>query len=150
MPIIELKGDLLESDCNVIIHCCNCFHVMGAGIAKAIVKKWPDVLRADKQTVHGKESKLGTISVSKTDGVTVFNLYGQFYYGRGVRNLNYEALYNGLVAVKVFIAKNPSSFQGVKIGTYPLGCGLAGGNWKIVKPIIEEIFHDTDIYVYTL
>lgn len=32
----EVHGDLLTSDCDLVIHCCNCFHTMGAGIAKSI------------------------------------------------------------------------------------------------------------------
>ncbi len=34
--VVELAGDMLESDSDVIIHCCNCFHTMGAGAAKTI------------------------------------------------------------------------------------------------------------------
>lgn len=33
MSIIYVKGNLLNSDCNVICHGCNCFNIFGAGIA---------------------------------------------------------------------------------------------------------------------
>ena len=43
-----LGENLLESDCDVIIHCCNCFNTMGAGIAKAIADKYKGVIKDPK------------------------------------------------------------------------------------------------------
>lgn len=31
MPIIEVKGNLLISDCDIIAHGCNCFNNLGGG-----------------------------------------------------------------------------------------------------------------------
>ena len=33
------------------------------------------------------------------------------------------------------------------IGFPKIGCGLAGGNWGIVLPKIEEIFKDFDVTI---
>ena len=86
MPTI--KGDLIQLALNgefdVIVHGCNCFHAMGAGIARAIAAEFPDALEADKQTDLGSRSKLGTISsVQITRGTTEFvlvNAYTQFHW----------------------------------------------------------------------
>lgn len=43
------KGDTFD----VIVHGCNCFCVMGAGLAKAIRSEFPEVYRADQGTEAG-------------------------------------------------------------------------------------------------
>ncbi|MGA8944018.1 MAG: hypothetical protein WB502_15090 [Thermoactinomyces sp.] len=42
------QGDLLQSDCTVIAHQCNCFATMGAGIAKQIKERYPEAYEADR------------------------------------------------------------------------------------------------------
>ncbi len=154
MPIHEVKGDLLESDCDIIIHCCNCFNAMGAGIARSIANKWPGAWEADNRTIKGDKDKLGTFTYydsfgdDEVEDIVVFNLYAQYRYGTERRHVNYEALIRGLYLVKEYLQHE--DFNGLKIGTYQLGCGLAGGNWNIVRAIIEEVFADRDIYIYTL
>jgi hypothetical protein len=36
------------------------------------------------------------------------------------------------------------------VGIPFIGCGLAGGDWRIVEKIINEIFKNRTIYVYYL
>ena len=51
----------------------------------------------------------------------------------------------------------PNKLGGYNINTpqyhtlpYRIGCGLAGGNWQIVKQMIENIFSDYPISIYKL
>jgi len=50
----ERVGDLLDlasnGELDVIIHGCNCFNTMGAGIAKLIKSRWPEAYQADLST----------------------------------------------------------------------------------------------------
>ena len=63
-----ISGDLLElakeGKFDVIIHGCNCFCNMGAGIAKVIQKEFPQAYQADCE-VPGKREKLGTMTFAK-------------------------------------------------------------------------------------
>lgn len=148
--LIEKKGDLLASDCNVIIHCCNCFNTMGAGIAKAIAKKYPEAKKADDDTIRGDRGKLGSFSWARgKSGVIVINLYGQYRYGRDRCHLDYDALRKGLSRAYLFLTEEADSAF-LKIGTYRLGCGLAGGDWVVVKQILEDSFKDETVHVWAL
>ncbi len=62
---------------------------------------------------------------------TVVNAYTQFHWrGQGVK-ADYDAIRSAMRAIKL-------QFDGFRIG-YPLiGAGLAGGDWEIISPIIEE------------
>ncbi|MDF1699221.1 MAG: macro domain-containing protein, partial [Saprospiraceae bacterium] len=129
----KVKGDLiqlaLEGRFDVIIHGCNCFCTMGAGIAKSIKLRFPEAYRADLETTKGDKAKLGQIShatINTSHGtLIVVNGYTQFNWkGRG-KKVNYDAIRSVFQKVK-------QSYNGHKIGYPAIGAGLAGGDWDII------------------
>lgn len=142
--IIHHKGDLLKSDCNVIVHQVNCQGVMGSGIAKQIKETYPSVFEQYRKRYLSNGAKLGEIDICNVGGDRmVVNLYSQDkYLPRGVRHTNYEAFKDGLTELKKSISYWGSTNL-FKIGfPYRIGCGLGGGDWKIVRRLIEEVFPD--------
>ena len=138
------------SDCSVICHGCNCFHTMGSGIALAIKRKYPEAYMADmKQTTLGDPNKLGTFSKADCGDKLIYNLYQQFRYGRDKMHLQYDALEQALIAMKSDLQVN-DRYKISKIGMPRIGCSLAGGDWNVVKQIIERVFSEKDVYVYSL
>jgi O-acetyl-ADP-ribose deacetylase (regulator of RNase III) len=148
MPIIEVKGDLLASNCEIIAHGANCFHTFGSGIAKQIREQYPKAFEADYRTIKGSKEKLGSYSFADVSSDKsrkyIVNLYTQYTFGTDKVQLDYEALIKSLVHLKRLAGNN------LKIGIPRIGCGLAGGDWNAVKAIINYVFHDKDIYVYSL
>ena len=122
---------------NHVAHGCNCFHLMGAGVAGQLAKAYPPILEVDKSdTFLGDTEKLGnyTKAVGKK-GQFCFNLYTQFDPGR---NLDYGALANSMINLNKW-AENllvPPTVYMPRIG-----CGIAGGDWEKVKTLIN-IFTD--------
>lgn len=146
-----VKGNLLESDCNVIFHQANCFSTMGTGIAKHIKDKYPEAYLADKTHKWTSSQKLGkyTSAYSTTDDRRIVNLYGQFNYGRETRHTDYRALEN---ALNSFFESNEIPYN-PKFGfPYMMGCVNAGGDWAIVSEILERIAtkHDVTLNIYQL
>lgn len=135
----ERQGDLLQlaldGEFDVIVHGCNCFGDMGKGIALAVKQQFSEAYQADCATVKGDRAKLGTFSsalVQRGGGVfVVVNAYTQFdWRGRGVK-VDYAAI--GSVFAQI-----QQRFTGQRIG-YPLiGAGLAGGDWDVIAPIIDQ------------
>ena len=136
-----MKGDLLalaeQEVFEVIIHGCNCFNHMGAGVAAQIKRKFPEAYKADCETKKGDRKKLGTYSFVKLDKLTIINAYTQYRYASNGVHLNYEALR------KVF-RKIKNDFSGKRIGYPMIGAGLAGGDWDKIKVIIDEELGDAD------
>ena len=135
----KIKGDLIKFAINgkfdVIIHGCNCFCTMGAGIAKTIKEKFPEAYKADKETEKGDKSKLGEISWAETKTqngkLIIVNGYTQFNWrGRG-RKADYEAIRSVFRNIK-------EKFSGLRIGYPAIGAGLAGGDWEIISEIIKD------------
>jgi O-acetyl-ADP-ribose deacetylase (regulator of RNase III) len=131
-----IHGDLLKhfetGKFDVMVHGCNCFHTMGAGIARQIKTNYPDAFKADLATVKGDKSKLGTYSACKIDLANRFilNAYTQYLYGRGLQ-VDYDAV------KRVFEAID-RDFQDKVIGIPQIGAGLAGGDWAKIRDIIES------------
>lgn len=154
-----VKGDLLESDCTVIMHQANCFSIMGAGVAKAIADKYPNAKKVDKESHYSPEYKYGKFTYSVEDnGVTIANLYGQFNLGRFKsyeEKVERERMLRMAVNLFLFSAKanNSGTVNLKKVGVpYKIGCGISGGDWDVVARILNEASqtHDIDIYIYKL
>ena len=145
MKFIETPGNLLTSEIDAIGHCANCFCTMGSGIALQIKNKFPEAYTADLKTISGDKTKFGKFSkcrVSESTNIKyIYNLYGQYTYGRESRKLNYEMIYTALEAMKndCVITSDITSVGFPK----NMGCALAGGDWRIVREMIYSVFEKT-------
>jgi O-acetyl-ADP-ribose deacetylase (regulator of RNase III) len=140
--IYEINANLLEYPLDGIIHQANCMCCFGGGIAAQIKRKYPELYEADINYGRaGDISKLGSFSTVKChDGKQGYNLYGQYGYGVDRRQTNYEAVYTGLVG----IAQHAIQGNVMRLGLPKnMGSCLGGGNWLIIKSIIDVVF-DTD------
>lgn len=144
----EVNGNIIdiaeEGGYDIVLHNCNCQNTMGSGVAKEIAKHWPEVYKADCNTVKGDFSKLGTYSKAtvtrRGNTFTVYNLYGQFRYGeRKLQLFDIDAFENALclLAIELHALKRP-----MKILFPLLGTGSAGGRWSAIAPRLESILKD--------
>jgi O-acetyl-ADP-ribose deacetylase (regulator of RNase III) len=140
-----VKGDLikltLEGNFDIIVHGCNCFCTMGAGIAKSIKAEFPESFMADQKTEKGDRSKLGSYTQATTirhcHSITVINAYTQFNYrGKGIK-ADYDA-------IRRVFKKLKTEYSGKRFGLPLIGAGLAGGDWKVICGIISKELQGED------
>jgi O-acetyl-ADP-ribose deacetylase (regulator of RNase III) len=152
--IVYKKGDLLKSGAEIIVHGCNCFHVMGAGVAQMIKHKWPRALMADK--AHGPEgdrNRLGCLSLSHGDTPPtpeyplIVNMYTQYSYTTERRQLDYEALYLCMESLAGLVQSDVSNPKW-RVAMPKIGAGLAGGDWDIIEMIVNRTFGDREVEVW--
>lgn len=136
-----VNGDLVKTahEYDVIVHGCNCFNTMGAGIAKTIANKWPEVYEVDCKTKRGDASKLGKYTMCDVGDVIVVNAYTQHHYG-GYKPVDYNAIQKVMAAIK-------RDFTGKKIGMPLIGAGLAGGDWNRIEKIIQKELDGEDVTI---
>ncbi len=140
-----IEGDLIklarEGAFDVIVHGCNCFCTMGAGIAKQIRKYFPEAHQADLNTPMGEHQKLGSFSsaVVKRGGkqIVVVNAYTQFTYTGPGRLADYEAIQNVFMKIKL-------AYPGMKMAYPKIGAGLARGDWNKIAGIIDRALGNED------
>jgi hypothetical protein len=123
---------------------------MGSGLAKEIRTHFPGCYYGYKEFCKDKNPKdlLGKVAWiaettnSDTEIVTFANIFGQLNYGRDrIQYTSYKALADGLNIVHKFAKENAGGKLSVSI-PHGIGCGLGGGDWIVVKEIIEKIFND--------
>lgn len=126
----EIEGNLLalhdRGDFDFIGHGCNCFKIMGAGIARQIAIKYRDAYSLDQIDDRLPTARLGDFTVGLEN--RVINIYSQYKPGK---NLDIEALTLSLRKINI-------EFKDYHIGLPQIGCGIAGGSWGQVREIIKK------------
>ena len=154
---------------DAIAHSCNTRNTMGAGIAKQIKGRYPQAYEADTKAYNTEYDKdgqfvhwLGKFSKAEinskflpNDKGYIYNMYNQANMGGDRRQVLYEDFWQALkrveqdlYAMNVGKHEYDGSSPPVLGLTYGISCGLAGGNWGIIKAMIEDIFSDSPIQCY--
>lgn len=155
--IKEINGDIIalakEGKFDVIAQGCNCFNTMGSGLAAQIRKKCPNAYAADQATVVGDKNKLGTYTkATEKEGFTVLNCYTQYGFGENSTNPNGGPVLKvpvDYVAISKALKALRAEFPGKRIGLPRIGCGLAGGDFEVVRQIITDTLEGEDVTIVT-
>ena len=142
-------GDLLESGCYIIVHQTNTLGLLGAGIASQIKKRYPkyaqEYVEFCNEYKDNQDQLIGKIqsSFNQLGDPIIVSFFSQRGLGWNVQT-DYQAFRDCCKKLKEEVMSCPvvpkSRFR---IGfPYKIGCGLARGNWDIIKQIIEEEFTD--------
>ena len=150
--MIVMSGDVLETPIEIIAHQVNCLGTMGAGLAKQIKDKYPHVESWYKIYCHKRYSQtiLGTGQIVCQANHTFFNIFGQYGYGTYKRQTDYKAFKSGFkdaIAKYRFMDNDYKSQLKIAI-PYHIGCGLAGGDWKIISKILEQLEKEENVIFY--
>ncbi len=163
--IEERRGDIFEqADLTHIAHQVNLFHTFGSGIAKEIKERFPYAYEADCATRHGDRQKLGLYKMAyhkddiwnwvpgfkpvTTKFPVIINVYSQDGIGGQDRQTNYAAMGAALLQLERELQAMASMGNASKLGIpHNIGCGLANGEWTVVRPIIESAFAKSPITV---
>jgi O-acetyl-ADP-ribose deacetylase (regulator of RNase III) len=174
-PITYVKGDATDptgAATRIIVHICNDIGGWGKGFVTAISNKWKqpeaayrdwftqqelvptETMRFEKvesrdKYLNEKKFELGNVQFVKvTDDIWVANMLAQRDTKPdkdGIPPIRYIFVAQCLERVKQFARKQQASVHMPRIG-----CGLAGGQWAEIEPIInkELIAHEIETTVY--
>jgi len=149
-----IKGDAtkpVSSGNKIIVHVCNDIGGWGRGFVLALSARWQKPEQEYRRWFQSKENfVLGEVQFVKVEDDTwVANMIGQrdVKDKDGVPPVRYEAIAKALQKVAVFAAEKNASVHMPRIG-----CGLAGGTWDKMEPIIiqELINRNIPVTVYDL
>lgn len=152
MNMRKQKGNLLDmadrGEFDVIIHGCNCFRVMGSGIARQIALRYPEAKEADNSTAHASRAKLGNFSQCLVENSVfgkfhILNAYTQYSCSGGEDVFEYKAFDTVLNRLYSFLHKlHRDGGETVRVGFPKIGCGYARGKEEVILPMIQKFSED--------
>ncbi|UUC44557.1 macro domain-containing protein [Flavobacterium cerinum] len=150
MEIKYTKGDATNPTTEgnkIIVHICNDIGGWGKGFVMAISKKWKKPEEEYRAWFKSKANfALGEVQfVEAEPSVWIANIIGQHKINKdenGDPPIRYEAVLSGLEKVGQFAENNQASVHMPRIG-----CGLAGGTWDKIEPLIKSSLSDKGISV---
>lgn len=146
-----LKGDATNPQVNgnkIITHVCNDIGGWGKGFVMAISKKWNKPEGEYREWFKSKENfHLGEIQIVQVEeDIWICNMIGQhktLSNSKGIPPVRYEAVEKCLNKLIDEALKLNASVHMPRIG-----CGLAGGKWEEIEPIIERTLLENNVEVY--
>ena len=137
----SVTGDILKAEVDALVNTVNCVGVMGRGIALQFKKKFPENFKAYKKVCDAKQLRPGMMHVCEVDPLYqpryVINFPTKDHWRA---NSKIEDIQSGLVTLVDEVKS-----RGIKsIAIPPLGCGLGGLDWNVVKSLIVDAFSDVD------
>jgi len=148
-----LKGDATDPQIEgnkIIAHICNDIGGWGKGFVMAISKRWKKPENEYRKWFQSEDNfNLGEIQIIQVENeIWICNMIGQhktITNSKGIPPIRYEAVEKCLEKLTDEALKLNASIHMPRIG-----CGLAGGNWEEIEPIIEKTLlkNNVEVYVY--
>lgn len=160
-PIPVIRQNILDADIDVLIQQCNCYGVMGAGLAKSLKDAYPQVHEVDVafRLPFGPE-RLGHWSVANVPNrvtgnlLQVVNVYAQVGFGRDKKQTREDVLIDTIENILRSAKDNqPYGQRRISIGIpWRIGCGLGGGDWGLVLTELNRLYNElgVDLRLYKI
>jgi O-acetyl-ADP-ribose deacetylase (regulator of RNase III) len=155
IAINYIKGDATKPEgdgTKLIVHVCNDIGGWGRGFVVALSQQWPQPEREYRKWYESKEKfSLGEVQFVQVErDIWVANMIGQRDTKpdkEGNPPVRYDAIAKALSKVAAFAQEKIASIHMPRIG-----CGLAGGTWDKMEPVIikELVNKKIPVTVYDL
>ncbi len=137
--IERAQGNLLVADAEALVNTVNCVGYMGKGIALQFKQAFPVNFKAYEKACRTHEVKPGRMFIFETGSMVnpryIINFPTKRHW-RGKSRI--EDIESGLTALIADVKR-----LGIhSIAVPPLGSGLGGLDWNLVRPMIERAFAD--------
>jgi O-acetyl-ADP-ribose deacetylase (regulator of RNase III) len=132
----------------IIAHVCNDIGAWGKGFVRAVTRRWPEP-EQDYRRWHRDRADndfgLGAVRLVQVQpDIWVANMIGQHGIKRGAAGppIRYDAVAQCLASLADHAVRLDASVHMPRIG-----CGLAGGRWEHIEPIVVTALCQRDIVV---
>jgi O-acetyl-ADP-ribose deacetylase (regulator of RNase III) len=133
------RGNLLEADVDSLVNPVNTQGVMGKGLALAFKNEFPENFRAYAQACQSGQVRTGQMFITEQQALLgprwIINFPTKQHW-RDPSKL--EWIDQGLEDLRAVLTEK----QILSVAIPPLGCGLGGLDWELVKPRIEDALAD--------
>ncbi|AXS83261.1 macro domain-containing protein [Marinobacter sp. Arc7-DN-1] len=133
------RGNLLEADAEALVNPVNTQGAMGKGLALAFKNAFPENFRAYTQACQYGQVRTGKMFTTEQQTLLEPRWIINFPTKQHWRDPSkLEWIDQGLADLRAVLAEK----QILSVAIPPLGCGLGGLDWELVKPRIEDALAD--------
>ena len=153
MTINYINGDATSPTADghkIIAHVCNDIGRWGKGFVLPLSQRWRAPEIAFKAAFsNGNSLGLGEVQFIKVESdITVANMIGQHkiatrFTGNDLPPIRYPAIEQCLTRLAEYALAEHASIHMPRIG-----CGLAGGKWELIEPMIEQRLSSVGLAVF--
>lgn len=143
------SGNILDVTSGIIVHGCNARGVMGAGVAKALSTKYPQILQPYRELCKSPNSLGSNVYVQISADLTIINAITQIDFGNtpNRKYVSYDAVDTAFRSLDV----SPMFDRETDIVNIPrIGAGLGGGEWSVISSIINHRLKDWEVICWDL
>lgn len=142
MKIQTKTGNLMHVKSGHIVHGCNAQGIMGSGVALAVKQEYPEAYESYLAHYRATGLKLGVAYPFKVNGqLKIWNAITQDGFGGSVRNTSYDAIQTCFEQINFDINGGRQGIvdsQPDEVHIPLIGAARGGGNWEIIREIIEQ------------
>lgn len=142
------RGDILKHDAEALVNTVNCMGVMGRGIALEFRRAFDDNYLAYRKAAKAGEVRPGRMFVFRRESFNkprwIINFPTKRHW-KGASKI--DDIKSGLIDLVNVIRENDIK----SVAVPPLGCGLGGLDWLVVRPLIVEALSsltDVDCFIF--
>jgi O-acetyl-ADP-ribose deacetylase (regulator of RNase III) len=143
-----MTGDILQSDAEALVNPVNCVGVMGKGLALEFKRAFPQNFESYRSACSDGLVRLGRVHVfaTKTASLRYIIKTGRLMNPRYIVNFPTKHHWRDKSRISDIESGLCSLVDEVRclgvmsIAIPPIGCGLGGLNWSVVRPMIEHMF----------
>lgn len=158
------QGDLVtlfkQVEFNLIAQQCNCFNVMGGGIAGVLCEHFPAIMKKDEYDLN-PVSKYGTIQSVKVEQGIIVNMFSQFQPGSCTKT-GIDSFEVRLGALRSCLDQINREYTGATIGLPLIASGIAASVFvkknmsdlqyftKFIAPVVEQHLFSLNVVIVYL
>lgn len=142
MPLHSARGNLLDSNCQVLVNAVNCVGVAGAGLAKQFQDRWPDQVEEYRRFCRAGKMRPGVVHEALLpDGRSIVSVPTKRHWRDRSQLIDVTS---GIRALAAYCRET----EPASIAIPALGCGLGGLPKGPVLSAIRAAMSDLPCQVY--
>lgn len=145
MPLVELSGNMFNTDLGAVGQGVNTLGAMGAGVAVEFRRRFPMMYEDYRKTCEEGLLTPGGLHYFFEDETSIYNIASQRLTGR---DATLDRLRSGTILALEGVLDRDE--EGIALPR--IGCGIGGLEWSDVRTILGDLAdeYDTTVEVWTL
>lgn len=151
--IVYVTGDASLVTSGVIAHVCNDVGAWGAGFTRSLSKAHPTVEAEYRRWSKQSDFDLGENQIVQvSDSLLVCNMVAQHGLPSKQRRIlgDVPLQLDALDVCLLNLSDSCRQWNASTVHMPRIGCGLAGGKWEDVEPLIQQRLGNLTVFVYDL